>query len=258
MGEVAIRLGSLVALMLTMLGTASETTLAAASKSQLASNDMVVVARDITAESDCRWSINGHDLPCLPGTVIGDFVVPRSEAVATGESFVVYTGDRARDDPAIQKLMSAASARYATQNKEDSTLQESTLSVMSACGCNVPCSASGSYTASNFPGTPQPRIGYTAYYTVGYLNGVCNWVQVTRSETRFISTGASAAYLEFTSFNRNGGDPYNGWYPGCANIPHTSNYSTPMGGYTGYNFTNQVQSDCNWFIRRAYGYVPLN
>ncbi len=209
------------------------------------------VVRDITAEADCHQAINGVNIPCRAGSVVGSTIIPRSE-VRKGERYIVYSGNMAKDNAAMQHLMAEIGPQFAANAKVPNA-------VTPALACGVTASASGSYTATIFDGITKPRIGYSLHFYLGYQNGVCNRVYITDSETHLISAGTSATYLEATSFNSRPGDLSGGWYPGCASLPHTSPYPAPnyLSGNSGYAFTDQVQSDCNWFIHRAYGYITL-
>jgi hypothetical protein len=213
---------------------------------------VVVVARDMTLQSACSLQVNKVSIACPQGTVVGTFVVTEAEAKTRGENYIRYTGNKAKDNAAIDALIKTAGQKYAaTRNKALSAIFQSVLP-KTACGGSS--FVAGSYTASNFD-SPQPKIGYSIQYSLGYYNGICNRIAVASSNTYFITSGSNA-YLYATAFNRDAGDLSNGFYPGCANIPHTSNYPTTLNGYQGYNFTDEVSS-CDIWNHRAYGYASL-
>src|SRR5690349_2128159 len=55
------------------------------------------VVRDMTSVSDCHMTVNGTDIPCLTGSVVGSYIVPLSE-VRKGERYIVYYGNQKEDN----------------------------------------------------------------------------------------------------------------------------------------------------------------
>lgn len=219
---------------------------AAASDDKDADRQPVKVARDITKKANCKLQVNGADVPCPAGMVVGDFVVTKKEAIAAGEEYVAPTGDAAADDAALDKIMKDAGSKAREKEKAAGT---SPVRV-SACGGNQ--RADFSYDAIHFP-HPYPAIKVVVYYDVTWYNGVCNSVGVNSSETDWARWTGVNAWLDYTAFH---GRAY---YPGCpTNIPHTSNYPTPMYGVTGDRFYHSVENGCNFWDAHTSSSIPLH
>jgi len=218
---------------------------AATSSPTGAAPDMVKVARDMTASSNCKLAINGVAKACPAGMIVGDFAVTRTAALAAGEPFVAPTGDRDADFAALKQLMHNVQeqARRQAQSKSGE-------SMFTANGCGTGQVAYYSYDANNFPS--PTNITVEVHYDVTYENGVCNRVSVGWSKTDFGNNTTSNVYFDYSAFYQTG---YN---PGCpVNLPHYANYPSPMYGHTGDSFDDGVENGCNWWDARTSSSIPL-
>lgn len=206
-------------------------------------DELVKVARDITQEAHCTLSYNGQAAACPAGSVVADFIVTKSEAIAAGEAYVAPTNDSAADIAALHRLMKDVGQQ--AQAKEQAARRSP---IMPARSCGYNQVASYSYD-TGFPG--NPGIGVDVYYDVTYYNGVCNSVGVNSAYTYFTRQTGNA-WLDYTTFYATT------WDPGCpTNLPHSSPYSPPMYGTTGNMFDDGVENGCNFWNGRTHSSIPL-
>lgn len=207
-------------------------------------NERVKIARDITQQAHCSLSYNGRAATCPAGSVVADFIVTKSEAIATGEAYVAPTNNPATDIAALNKLMN--DVRQQARAKEQAAGRSSAMP-MSGCGYNQ--IASFSYD-TGFSG--NPGIGVNVYYDVTTYNGVCNSVGVNSAYT-YWTRQTGNAWLDFTQFYATT------WDPGCpTDIAHNSVYSPPMYGTTGNTFDHGVENGCDFWSGRTHTSFPLN